>query len=259
MEQAIQKIRKGSPHAKTMITALGYAGTPTTQDSLMDLLSSGYKENRLAVMRALSLGDDPTEKNIDFHKEMLDDPKLGRQARYGLGANAHTLLERGKKPQADEIFDLLVKELANATSQDDIVMVFKALGNTGHPKLVEIVPEYLAHADETIRAVALNALQKTPTGEADNLVASALVRDTSATVRGVAIKVIGERPLTGAALTALDQVVHNEISKNLRHRAVNVLTRQSGNPDAAAILKWVTEHEQVDEIRETAEKALATT
>ena len=106
--------------------------------------------------------------------------------------------------------------------------------------------------------MALNALRKTPTGQADTLVASMLIRDPSIAVRNVAIKVIGERPLTAAALNALDQVVHNDAATNIRHRAVTVLSGLNANPDAVAILRWVAEHEEVEQIRETAEKALAT-
>jgi HEAT repeat protein len=256
--QAAKKIRAGSQHAKTLISALGYAGTPQTQDALIDVLNSGYKANPLAVMRALSTGDQPTKENIAFHKEMMNDPDLGCQARFGLGANAQILLQQGMKQKADEIFDLLVEELNNASSQNETVLVLKALGNTGHPGLINVLPDYLLNDDEVIRGVALNALRKTPVSEADDLVASALIRDPSVAVRNVAIKVIGERPLSTASLNALDSAVQYDISTNIRHRAVRVLSRVNANPEALSILRWVAEHEKVERIRETAEKALTT-
>ena len=258
MRRAVQKIREGNPYSKMLIAALGYAGTPETQVALMELLSSGYEEEPLAVMRALSIGDEPTEQNIEFHKQMMSDPKLGHQARFGLGADAFILLEKGKKKEANGIFNLLARELEDAVSQDDIILTLKALGNTGYPRLVEVIPRYLSQSDEAIRSVAVNALRKTPTGGTDDLIASTLIHDTSVTVRRIAIKVLAERPVTKTALTALDQVVHNDQSKSVRHGAVNLLNDLSANPEAAAILRWVAENEREDKIREVAEKALAT-
>ncbi|MGH8310859.1 MAG: hypothetical protein ACRETX_13825, partial [Steroidobacteraceae bacterium] len=85
---AVARIERGDKDASLLIDALGDAGDPASQKALIGLIDKARlddKQERGALI-SLSLVDEPTDTAISALRERLDDPELGTQASYGLGA-----------------------------------------------------------------------------------------------------------------------------------------------------------------------------
>lgn len=259
IDTAVSEINKHGEHTKVLTAALGYAGTPKAQTALLDLVQNPpEKSSPLPALRALSLGENPTEENIEAQASLIDDPVLGKQTRYGLGALAAALQRGNRTERAGDLVDLLAEKLADATDEGEIQTLLKALGNSGHPRVAEIVLPYLAHTQPEIRVTAVGALKNLPAGPADELIVLQLKTDPADSVRNAALRVLSARPMTAEGLTTIAYLAKTETNETVRHRAVLVLggMKSAGQP-VVNVLKWVSEHDKSKEIRSAAANALA--
>ena len=113
-------------------------------------------------------------------------------------------------------------------------MLLLALGNTGDPRLVELVRSLASEADSTLASTAIEALRLIPGPDAEQLLVAALLGADPELKRAAARAALDRplRALIGAmaqALESQDPVVRAELIRVLGQRLADT-------PEAAALL-----------------------
>jgi HEAT repeat protein len=185
----------------------------------------------------------------------MDDPTLQRQARYSLGASAHSLKERDPA-LSESLVGELIQGLEPATSNDERVEYLTALGNAGHPASLETLAKFLKHENSGVRAAAANALRRIPGGKADQLLAQAL-EDPSASVRASALDAMMYRDASPVLVYAVRDLLAKEPNSEVRSGAIRVAARWASQaPALHASLERIAASDPDSQVRELASRSL---
>jgi hypothetical protein len=116
---AMRRILGGGSDAPVLIDALGDAGDFESQRLLIDVLDKAKLDEtqRRGALIAVSLVREPGPDAVAALEARLDDPLLGTQAAYGLGAYAHQL-QQSEPSLSRSVLDLLIDRLENASDPD---------------------------------------------------------------------------------------------------------------------------------------------
>jgi hypothetical protein len=181
----------------------------------------------------LGLAGTPTPETVkyvlDGHAAALHAGDVqGRQLRaYTLG----TLASRTKDPQAAALMvDVLVDDVTNAADSRDLRHAYRALGNTGDPRALEVVREGLSSKDTDVRASAAVALRRVPGAEAQKTLSSLLAGETDRDVQRALLDALKSRPLSSESLTALRALT---VERRLAPGAANELLALVGEQTTA--------------------------
>jgi hypothetical protein len=255
---AVAKIERGEPDADLLIDALGDAGDPASQKALTGLVEKGSLEPQRTrgALIALSLVEEPSQATVSALQSKLEDPVLGTQATYGLGAFAHAL-ESTDPERSRSVLDLLINRLKASTKVADIARYLEALGNAGHPGALPVIDAYLADPDNSIRAAALRALRRIPGSGVDQRLASAMTRDPASGVRDVAVGLVGQRSASPPLVEAVAASSRFEPVLEVRLDAVRILSRWlSHDAELVKIAQWLLGNDPNETIRATVRRAL---
>lgn len=242
---AVAELRKHPKDANFWISALGEAGTPAAQDALIGLQSdAGFDANtRRNIVRALSLVDEHTEATVATLESLVDDPLMGRQAKFGLGTAVHRLHAR-EPERAAAIVEALQDGLASADNESDRVNYIKALGNAGSEDTIDLLMEQLRSPNGAVRTQAIRALRLMPEGRADQILATEMVVDYDAYVRATAVEAARNRTPTEVVGRALFELVKTETAVLARHEAYQTLLAWDASaPYVGQALAWARANE----------------
>jgi hypothetical protein len=257
--QAVARIRSGDPDSNLLLDALGDAGSPEAQTALCELARGTDAEPgvRRRSLTALCFVRQPTEVALQTFSELLDDPELGTQARYGLGAAVHQL--QGTDPErAEQALQELTQPLHGAVTQHRLVTDLRALGNAGHQGSLADIEPYLDDPRAAVREAALQAIRRIPGAQVDGYLAAAITGDPARSVRQAAARLAGERRATWPLVTALRQVLMADPEDSVRYAALSVATRWVDTaPMLREPIQWVAEHDSNESVRSNAVRALA--
>jgi hypothetical protein len=259
-EEAIAEIRGGAgePLAAGLLAALGAAGTPEAQAAVREVLGDGDVEPAVRAHAAIALGMTPspdaeTVSALD-RSTRGDDPQARHVAELALGNTAHRTGDAALRTRAVE---RLLELWVAAATPDDQVIALEALGNTGDPRILEVVRGALAAPHDRVRASAARALRFVPHPAADQLLGTALASDAAAPVRIAAVDAAGYRVLA-PLLSALGASLERDPDEAVR---VSVVLRLGGRlRDTAAVrplLERASRHDRAEAVREAAQRALA--
>ena len=246
--------------AKTLLGALGGAGTPAAQSNLVQIaenkaLSTDLRSNALAV---LGLGDHPQEATTEaLLKASSDsDPEISSTALLALGNTSLALRKSGQTTEADQGVEELLQRLQNARTQDDQLLYLQALGNAGDARAVPAITTALATPAAAVRNAAVVALRFIEGPQVDQLIASTLAQDPATEVRRGAVYALSFRSLS-VFLPALQKAVLSDGDANVRADVVAVLGKAMALPGVAALLRTVAEKDASPDVRRSAQALLA--
>jgi hypothetical protein len=235
VDDIVDKILDGSPHARTLWSALGTAGTPKAQAALRELIDTeGYSfEDRRSQMIALSLVDRPTRDTVEFLHDKFGDEEIGQQARLGIGTAVNRLREIAPE-EADRAFAVLESELTRETDLERQLDLLRGIGNSGHPRAAEVVPAYLQDEKHQVRVAALQAIRLLDNPTVDPTLAQFLADDPDTSVRLSAIDAMTDRPPSETNLTALAEAAERDDDSHVRQQAKQALEAFSSQYEEVA-------------------------
>jgi hypothetical protein len=255
---AMRRILGGAPDAPALIDALGDAGDLESQRILIDVLDKAKLDETQGrgALIALSLVREPGPDAVAALEARLDDPLLGTQAAYGLGAYAHQLQE-SEPSLSRSVLDLLIDRLENASDPSEAARYLEALGNAGHPGALPVIDAHLADGSAAIRSGAVRALRRISGAEVDARLAGLVTTDPASGVRDIALGVIGSRPESPALGAAVAASARFEPDLRLRLAAARILGRWMWQePELLALGQWLAANDPEEKIRATLQRAL---
>ena len=223
--------------AQVLVAALGEAGTPDAQRALATIArSAGADESRTHAVIALGLVEAPT---VDTLRALADAARergdQGDSATLAQGNAALRLHDDDPAAAARQVDELLAR-FARAVTDDERILVLRALGNTGDPRIVAVVEPALASSSVLVRAAATEALRLVR-APIDALVVGRFA-DGASLVRGAAVFAASQRDLT-AYLPTLARAVRTEGEVDVRRAIVELA---GARIDEHAALRAIVEH-----------------
>lgn len=238
--------------ATAVIGALGEAGTPLAQHALVDVVAATTTAADQRVASALSLGltATPAPETVAAlaTASQATDPQLAATATLALG-NASLRLAGTDAAGAARQVDELLARLARASEPSDQVILLRALGNTGDPRILPALEAALTAASDPVRTAATEALRLIPDGRADVLVIAAL-EDPSPIVRGAAVFAASHRRLD-PVVRALAVRVQVDSDVAVRRAIVELAAQRLGELPGLLrpIVVYAAEHDRDSELR----------
>jgi hypothetical protein len=221
--KAMKKIRAGSPAASVIVGALGSASTVETQQALLELSKSNDPKLRGQVMGALARTSKPSEASIAAMKAMLAEDPFNMQALYSLGSYARKLRDGGKAEQAQEIGELLLERLKAADVASRLIIVLRAVMNSGYAGALPQVVSLLSDQRDEVRAAAVRALQSMNDARVNQAIAARLTSDSSSCVRLAAAEAAQVRGPDEILAGAVAKVALEAPDPRVRYRAVELM------------------------------------
>lgn len=252
------------PAARTLLGALGGAGSPAAQEALVQVGESAAlsPELRMNAVAALGLSDQPEEASAAALQRLASDPNtdVRSTALLALGNTALAQRRQGQTGEAAAAVDEILARLSAAQTEDEQLLYLQALGNTGDPRALPALQAALRVPSVEVRKAAAQGLRFIPSDSGgaspDQLLTEAL-RDPAAPVRLGALFAVSFRPLL-VFLPALQQLVLHDGDEGVRSETVNLLGRALGSagaqlmPGVLHTLKQVAERDPAPRVRRAA-------
>ncbi len=210
--RAIEECAAAGPGCRVAITALGVAGDPDSQQALREIfaLASGGEDSvrrahlRRETIRALGTrsGGPLTGETRALLVRVLNDPTVGSQAAYGLGAEAFRRRQQNDPSSADFLLPLL------AALEGGGIVALNAIGNSGSPEAIPALQVAVRDGNDAAAAAAITALRRMP-AESAGLQAILLdaLEDRRPGVRQAALAVVQMRGGSDALRSKLREIV----------------------------------------------------
>ena len=206
---------------RTVMAALGAAGTPETQAALCALVGDpkARVELRTEAVKALIRTTHPTHATVSSILAAIDDPsdsEIRRHALYVLGAIGHVTAVTAPS-DGSMIESQLLERFARCSGQacGDLMI---ALGNLATPKTLPAIEETLRSTDVSLCVKAARALSLIADAAADRLIVASL-SDGAAEVRSAAILAARSRPVA-PLIEALAKTAQSDSTEYVRRDAI---------------------------------------
>jgi HEAT repeat protein len=255
---AQKMILDGSPQSGLLIGALGEAGTPVAQKALGELLETPalHEEQRTQAAASMGLVQTPTPETVRALAAAAQGTgDVASTATLAQGNASLRMHDQDPAAAAAQV-DALLARYRRAVDDQERALVLRALGNTGDPRILEVVVLGLASPTLDVQISATEALRLVPGAAADKLLLSRFT-DPEALVRGAAVFATVERDL--APFTqALARAARQDPEIGVRRAIVDLAAaRLADSPALRALVEQVAKTDADPEVREAARKILA--
>jgi hypothetical protein len=259
-DKAVEKIKKGSSAASTLMAALGAAGTPEAHRALGKLLRKKTvdREVERRIVLSLSRTPKPTKEGALALQALLERDPLNAGALYGLGTYSRLYRDAGATEEAKALGELLVGRFdVSKGGPMSLGIVLRAIANSGYAGALPRVTPYLDHKDERIRVAAMRAVQSMRDPRVDGILAEHLRTDVSPQVRLSALEAAKLREPNQVLVAALTDASTKSEDRHVRYRAVELMSDWlSKRPELRGTLELVAKNDAEAKIRERAKEAL---
>ncbi len=252
--QAAESILRGGLDGQTtkrLIGSLGGAGTAEAQQALASVLDSAVASSQTRSDAAAALGI--TKHPTGASKQALlaavgsADPALASTAALGLGNLTRRLNE--DSGDASDAVAALIERLQRAADDAERKLYLDALGNSGDPRALAAIEPYLAHADVTVRAAAVEALRFM--AGVDGKIAAGL-QDLAAPVRRAAAGALSYRSIT-PMLSLVTLMMKQDPDVATRLALVGSMQlRKRQEPNLVELLAWAAANDPAAEVKNAA-------
>ena len=254
---AERSILANEPATQLLVAALGEAGTADAQRSLGTVLAAPIgEEPRMHAAIALGLVSSPTPAALAaLASTSRQAGDIGASATLAQG-NAALRLRDEDPAAASRQVDELLSRFRDASTDEERVLVLRALGNTGDPRIVQAVEQALASTNVIVRAAATEALRLVAAPIDGMLVAR--LRDASSAVRSAAVFAAAQRDLA-PYVAAFATAVRTETDDDVRRAIVELAgARIDEHAALRAIVEYAAANDRDAELRARAQALLAT-
>ncbi|MEO8902235.1 MAG: hypothetical protein ABI488_10155, partial [Polyangiaceae bacterium] len=257
-QHVVAEIQRGLAHPPPEARA----GTPEAQQALVTLSNDPKLDVRMRRAAAFSLiRTDPatpdTVSALEAHLAAGDALRL--HALFGLGTIARRLRDRGVTDRSEAIVRGLERNLSTAATLPERVDALRAIANSGAASAFDQVKPYLQANEVPVQAAAVDAIRLMVRPEIDGVIAAVLAQPDN-TLQGAALNALSVRKPSPVLASALAQVAKSAVSPGLRVRAVRVMGQWlPQRPELRSSLEALAQSDSLDQIRDAAQKALAST
>jgi HEAT repeat protein len=258
--EVIQEVRagRGDLHA---LDAVAGVGTPEAQQQLVSLAADKAMpmETREAAIEAMHSVQEPTDEALTGLGDMMgsDERKVRRSASYAYGTLAGKLAENDPDA-ARRHLEKLNADYDAATTEEERIRVLEAIGNAARPEVLAPIQKALASQSEPLRTVAAKALRLVEDPQADGILSTLMLSESSAVVREGAFFAASFRKFEPFEKT-LVSIFRQGKPAPLRGQALSLLAtyyERDGAPGATSLLTWVAANDEDKLLRENAQRAL---
>lgn len=260
VDKCVQTLRSDAEQANFLIDALAGARSERAQQALVGLTAEPGLSSNLKARAESSIitVESPTAATIATLLGWLKDPAHRINAIYGLGIQARHLREQGQAELAKRAAQPLGELLRGARSTTERVHLLRGVANSGDPALLVAVKPLLSDADGTVRGAALEALRLMDAPEVDGIVANSLRHETSYETLRAAVSAAKARKPSAALVAALSDTARGSEDSQTRYRATQLLASWLGQrPELREVLSQLAQHDQNEDVRDVAARALA--
>ena len=250
-----------NPNAATFLLAMvADADTMTGRQLLNELVGNGELSTalRASAIQSVALLRTQDVSLVDTLFRAVTDPDVDHHLR-SLGVLALGALgsrEAAEDGGANHALAVLLEIEGLARAQEDVSTWLSALGNTGSPRVLDAVSDYLTSKYPDERAGALESIRSAPGTEVLEAMADAARNDASAMVRATATELLAGRSEQGA-FDALERVWKRESDGRVRYAAVlGIAGRLHDDPRARSLLEDAATNDPDPEIRALATESL---
>jgi HEAT repeat protein len=270
--KAQQVIAQGAelPLARTLVGALGGAGTGPAQEALVQVgeSTSLSAEVRMNAVAALGLADQPEEASAVALQRLARDPDadVRSTALLAMGNAALAQRRQGQAGEAEQAIDEILARLQAAQTEDEQTLCLEALGNSGDARALPALQSALRAPSVAVRKAATHALRFIPSdgssGSVDQILTEVLLHDGAAEVRKAALFAVSFRSLL-LYLPALQRLVLSDGDAEVRRETVYLLGKALGSagtqiaPGVLSTLRQVAERDKDPNVRQAAQDLIA--
>ena len=245
--------------AATVIGALSSVSGEPTERALIELAMDETLPPEIAgdAANALTFHEAPSQAAEDALDELSksDDPARRNPGLLGLGSIAETLGNQ-EPDRASRLVEDLLHRFRSATTEEELVEIMGALGNTGSPAILPAVRAALASESPRLAHEAVVALRLVPGNEAEEILRTVLASGALDT-RLAALFAARFRPLA-PLLPSLSLVLRQDDSAAVRGETVELLGAALAHlPGALALVQHAADRDPNEEIRARARELLA--
>ena len=259
-EQTAKKI-PGSPIQDGMVLtgALAGAATPEALGLLAEVAANGGtpKEVRLNAVTGLGLATSSSSPLVHTLAALLDDGDSAVQASalLALGGAAATLRE--SDPAAYEFaITTLLNALTSAQTPGQRELCFRALGNSGDPRVLPFAREAVTREVPLVRLAAVDSVRRVALPDVDAFLTSVMHEDAESRVRVGAVAVAEEFRALPTYVPVLGGVAKSDASPLVRRAVLHALDRVRALPEALAVIQWSAANDASDDVRKFANELL---
>ncbi len=242
-----------------ILGALGSAGTPESQGALSSVIraSDAPPATRAAAAASLGLTDAPTEDSEHALVSAMSSPDSQVSSTAALGAgNLVQRMNAAGSGDSTSAVDALVAALQDAATDDQRTVALQALGNTGDPRALSAIEQYLAYPVAQVRSAAVFAL-RFMTGDSVVGDLGTAMTDPDVTVRRAAAGTLLFRSIT-PLLGPVTHALQTDADVAVRLSIVSAMAQQLAQaPGLASALQWSADHDPAPQVRKAAQTALA--
>jgi hypothetical protein len=240
---------------QVLVNALAGSGTTEGVRATGKLLLDRRASTELRVQAASALGLSSGARTDAAHAlaKGLDDKNddVRRASTLGLGAALQGLRVDDPEEAAGVVGEL-VRRYRAAVNDEEREIALRALGNTGDGSILPIAREVLASGSMSLRIAAVHALRFVAAKEADLLVAYTLEHGEDAGLRAAAVDTIGHRDFADHD-GVLARALVRDGSESVRVEIVRLALRTgTKTPQLLVAVRGVAERDPSDEVRRVA-------
>ena len=258
--RAQTSIRSGSALTETLLDSLGSSGSSAAHLALGEIARSPKLDAKVRrrALTALARTSSPSAASVSALESVLADEPFDSTALYGLGTYARRFRDAGQKEQADKIAELLGERLQRAgTIGSRVELVLGAIANSGNDALLRHVAPRLSDPSETVRAMAVRALQSMHDPQVDTLIAARMAGDSASGVRIAAMEAARGREPSELCVRALNRVSTSDADPRVRYRGVELLVQWlPKRADLRSTLQRIAAKDPEAQVRSRAQAAL---
>jgi hypothetical protein len=257
--KAVAKIKAQSAATADLLDALSSAASPEAQRALVALAGSkGIGQDlRKHVVFSLARTPKPSREAALALKTVLKDEPFHAGALYGLGTYARLYRDLGQHAEAREIGEFLLSRFALARGPTSLVVLLRAIANSGYDGAFPEVMRRLEDQREEVRAASLRALQSMRNSPVEGVVSGHLRRDEPRQVQIAALETAKIRGPTEPLASALEHAAMHATDTHVRYRAVELLIRWlPQRPSLRPALERIARDDSEESVRDRAQAAL---
>jgi hypothetical protein len=224
--RAMAAIRAHSPISEPLVDALGSSGSSDAHSALAELARAPNIEPKLKnrALTALVRTPNPSAESIAALEARLTDKPFDSTALYGLGTYARRLRDAGDTARAATIATLLQDRLRQAGKVNPRVeTALAAITNCGCDQVLPDVTPFLTDKSDSVRAIAVRALQSMRDPQVDTLIAARMAGDPASQVKIAAMDAAGVRKPADLIVRSLSTVARTDPDPRVRYRGVELL------------------------------------
>jgi HEAT repeat protein len=167
-------------------------------------------------------------------------------------------LTEASPERALKIVELFVRELERADSKDDVRQFLLVLGNAGAAQALSAITRFTIHPSPRLRAIAVSALRRIDSLQADEALIKALTSDSDVEVRQAAIFALSARDSLAYTFAAQRKAMLKDSAPKVRAAAMRNLWRERERfPQVFKLVKQLAARDTSADVRKAATALLA--